>query len=206
MLNKSVLFKSAVLGLAVCMMVQMTLFAGVCKGIEQNVLRLHIIANSDSDFDQELKLKVRDGILGVSNGIFGDVKNERDAENEAVKRLDLFENTAHRVIQENGYDYPVDISLEDTFFETRQYENVSLPAGVYRALRVVIGKGEGKNWWCVMFPPMCLPAAQENTEPLENVLDEAQIDAVENADQYEIKFKIVEVYGYISQKIKEWFD
>ena len=93
----------------------------------------------------------------------------------------------------NGYNYPVDVELKNTHFNTRVYDEVTLPAGNYDALRVIIGDGNGKNWWCVMFPPMCLPAAEEKCE-LSEVLDESELKIVSNKSRYEVKFKVVELF------------
>ena len=130
------------------------------EDIPARVLRLHVLANSDSQADQALKLKVRDRILQVSSGWMSAAKTREEAEAAAQAHLPQLQKEAEAVLRENGSQYTVRVTLEDTYFPTRQYETVTLPAGVYRALRVVIGKGAGHNWWCVLFPALCLPSAQ----------------------------------------------
>lgn len=175
-----------------------------CEGLRQNILRLHILANSDSDEDQALKLKVRDEILKVSENIFDGAIDKEDAISCAEKNIETFEKVAESVIKKEGKDYPVKISVAKATFDTRQYDGFTLPAGEYDAVRVLIGKAEGKNWWCVMFPAMCIPAAGEKHSLAEAVpSDSAEI--AENAVKYEIKFKSVEIYESIKRKMGEFF-
>ena len=111
-------------------------------------------------------------------------------------------------IRKNGYPYDVHVELGEAWFDTRVYDDITLPAGEYEAVKVVIGEGEGKNWWCVMFPPMCVSAAEEvasDSEALEQVLDEQQNTLVQNGEKYKIKFKSVEIYETVKEKLKEWF-
>lgn len=169
-----------------------------CEGIRDSVFRLHVIANSDSDDDQRLKLAVRDEILSLSENIFSQVHNRDEAEQTARTFLPELENAATRVINNCGYDYPVRAEVSNEFFNTRFYEHVALPAGEYDALRIIIGDGAGKNWWCVMFPQMCLPAAEE-TDELERVLTESEMQMVTDYQDYEIRFKLVEWYEYLKQ-------
>ncbi|MGN0474189.1 MAG: stage II sporulation protein R, partial [Acutalibacteraceae bacterium] len=130
-----------------------------CDDIRESVLRLHVLANSDDEADQNLKLKVRDRLLEVSNDIYSNAKTREDAIESTESNLALLQSEAQKVVIANGYNYPVSVELEDTYFTTRTYENITLPAGEYKALRVIIGEGAGHNWWCVMFPPLCISAA-----------------------------------------------
>jgi len=178
-------------------------FAGQCEDIPNRVLRLHVLANSDSDADQALKLKVRDRIVKESAGAFDNIKTKAQAEAVVKEKLSTLQAAAEDEIAKQGYDYPVQVYLTNMYFTTRQYQTVTLPAGNYDALRVTIGKAEGHNWWCVIFPPMCLPAAEEKKE-LKDVLNQSQLDIVDTPQgepQYEVKFKTVEVY----QSICNWF-
>ena len=147
------------MGLVIAILCSMASFSQQCQNIRESVLRLHVLANSDSQEDQALKLKVRDRILLESEHLMDHVSNRQEAKQIASQHLPELEAAAQDEIQKQGYDYPVEIRLENTYFNTRQYGSVTLPAGQYDALRVLIGSGEGHNWWCVMFPPMCLPAA-----------------------------------------------
>lgn len=178
-------------------------FAAQCEDIPNRVLRLHVLANSDSDADQALKLKVRDRIVKESAGAFDNIKTKEQAEAAVKEKLGDLQAAAEDEIKKQGYDYPVQVYLTNMYFTTRQYQTVTLPAGYYDALRVTIGKAEGHNWWCVIFPPMCLPAAEEKKE-LKDVLNQSQlgiVDTPQGEPQYEVKFKSVEIY----QDICNWF-
>ncbi len=171
-----------------------------CDDIRESVLRLHVLANSDDEADQNLKLKVRDRLLEVSNDIYANAKNREDAIEHTESNLALLQSEAQKVVIANGYDYPVSVELEDTYFNTRTYGDITLPAGEYKALRVIIGEGAGHNWWCVMFPPLCISAASDDEAQLDDVLTADQMEFVEGT-QYEAKFKCVEWY----EEIKQYF-
>ena len=173
-----------------------------CSEIRSSVLRLHVLANSDSSADQELKLKVRDRLLEVSQGIYLHAKTKNDAIEATSENLSLLREEAQQVIASNGYDYPVSVLLEDCYFNTRTYGDITLPAGKYQALRVVSGEGAGHNWWCVMFPPLCISAASDDEAALSDVLSPEQMELVEG-DGYEIKFKCVELYEEFKQYMSE---
>ncbi len=179
-----------------------TAFAAQCEQIPNEVFRLHVLANSDSEEDQALKLKVRDRLLAETGALFGSCMTKIEAMDTAKGNLALLQQAAQDVIEKEGYFYPVTIEVDNIFFENRQYDEITMPAGQYDALKVSIGKGEGKNWWCVLFPAMCLPVAQkyDGMLQLEDVLSDQQMQAVEG-NQYEIKFKSVEIY----ETIKSWF-
>ena len=191
--------KAICLAMIFTVLFSFTGFAAQCEDIPEHVLRLHVLANSDSKEDQTLKLQVRDRILQESAGMLDDVQNKEDAEQCIREKLPESQRAAADEIAARGYDYPVTVELERTYFPTREYEQVTLPAGMYEALRVCIGNAEGHNWWCVIFPPMCLPAAEESQE-LEDVLDAQQLQIVEGQNRYIIKFKTLEYY----EQIKAW--
>ena len=176
-----------------------------CGEIRSSVLRLHVLANSDSQYDQELKLKVRDRLLEVSEGMYSKAKTKEEAVSVTQSNLGLLQSEAEKVLRANGCNDSVSVSLEECYFTTRTYGDVTLPAGDYQALRVIIGEGAGHNWWCVMFPPLCISPASENQAELEDVLSEEQLELVEG-DGYEIKFKCVEMYEefmqYVSDKVQ----
>lgn len=161
--------------------------------IRENVFRLHILANSDSEEDQALKLKVRDRLLEVSGELFVQSESRDEAIAAARGQLPMLEAEAERVLRENGCADGVTAAVEETYFTTRAYGDVTLPAGRYTALRVVIGEGKGHNWWCVMFPPLCVSAVSEDGARLDDVLNEQQIGFVEGSP-YEPRFKCVELY------------
>lgn len=172
------------------------------KKIRSSVLRLHIKANSDSEEDQNLKLKVRDEILKESPCIFAGAQDLEDAVNNCSCAKEKLRKTAEKVIKENGYSYPVSVEIGRSFFPVRTYENsVTLPAGDYTALKITIGEGRGHNWWCVMFPPLCLPAAK-GEKTLSDVLDEDETELTKSNPKYEVRFKIAELFEKICSKSK----
>ena len=181
----------AAMVLAIVFSGSLSSFETDCKEIRSGLFRLHVIANSDSAEDQALKLKVRDALLEESGEIFQNKKAKEGAEKAACKNLGQFLQTAEKTIHENGKDYSVSVSVGKSRFPTRVYENITLPAGEYDALRVVIGEGKGKNWWCVMFPPLCLPAA-EKEEELSDVLSPGGQALVQSKPKYEIRFWLIE--------------
>lgn len=176
-------------------------FSGKCDNISNKVFRLHIIANSDSEEDQSLKLKVRDRILkDFSNGS-SEAKNMQEAEVLAKDNIERLQTSAQDEVYKNGYNYPVKAEIVNMHFNTRFYENVTLPAGNYDALRVTIGEAKGKNWWCVMFPPMCLPAA-ESEKCIDDVLTETESKIITNFGDYQIEFKIVEIFSQVKDFVQ----
>lgn len=184
-------------GLICAILLSMTNFNALCDDLRQNVLRLHIIANSDSAPDQELKLKIRDEILKEASGLFLDADSLSVAENKVKDNLSYFSEIANNVIKENGFSYKATVSLGDCFFETRHYDTFSLPAGEYCSLIIKLGEAKGKNWWCVIFPSVCIPAATSN---LRDSVKEESAQIAEQSGRYIIKFKTVEIY----EKIKNF--
>lgn len=195
--------KSILLGFILTLLISVTGFKAQCESIEKKVLRLHVIANSDSQEDQDLKLKVRDRILNYSESVFTDASNKNEAEIIINRNLKEIENIAQNEVYLNGYSYQVKVELSNTHFNTRIYKDVTLPAGNYDALKVIIGEGRGKNWWCVMFPPMCLPAAEEKEE-LSEVLDDSELEIVSDGTKYELKFKVVEIFENLKDIFESW--
>ena len=194
---------SVLLAIVFSVLLSMTSLNTECAEIRSSVLRMHVLANSDSEEDQALKLKVRDRLLEVSKEIYSNSTTKEEAVQETNAHLHLLQKEAQKVVASRGFDYPVSVALENTYFTTRTYGDVTLPAGNYQALRVVIGEGEGHNWWCVMFPPLCISAASEDEAQLSDVLTPEQMELVES-DGYEVKFKCVELYEefmkYLSEK------
>ena len=170
-------------------------FDYLCDDLRDNVLRLHIIANSDTEQDQELKLAVRDSVLNECGYLFNDNETLEQAADTVRNNIDLFSRVAQKTILENGYNYKVYVELTDDYFDTKVYDHFTLPAGVYEALKIKIGDAKGKNWWCVMFPSVCIySAADTRTGSLKDSTSEQSAYIAEHADRYVIKFKIVEVY------------
>lgn len=192
---------SILLSLVFSALLSITALNMECAGIRDSVLRLHVLANSDSSGDQELKLKVRDRLLEVSGEMYSQAGSREEAVSATQSSLDTLRKEAQAVVNANGYDYPVSISLETCYFSTRTYGDITLPAGNYQALRVVIGEGKGHNWWCVMFPPLCVSPASEEEAELSDVLSPEQMALVEG-NEYEIRFKCVEMYEELVQYVQ----
>lgn len=192
---------SVCVGLVIALIFSVCSFAETSREIRSDVLRLHIIANSDSAVDQNLKLRLRDHILTQGKDIFDGSVNVENAVEKIEPRLMELESSAKDFVHSNGFDYDVKITFSEEYFTTRSYESITLPAGKYLALRVVIGNGEGHNWWCVMFPPMCVPAADKKDE-LGNVFSSNELELVEKNPKYEIRFKIIEIYEAIKSKLE----
>ena len=166
--------------------------------IYDSVLRLHVLANSDSEEDQALKLKVRDAVLEKGESIFSECHTRDEAITAVKENISALEAEAARVIEGEGYTYPVSIEFGEEIYPTKSYESICFPSGNYMSLKIVIGEGEGQNWWCVLFPPMCLSAASI-AEP-----EDAFISVGLNKDQYgiitetknptyKVRFKVLEV-------------
>jgi stage II sporulation protein R len=169
------------------------------ENISENVFRLHILANSDSNEDQSLKLKVRDEILKISSDIFVNCDTKEQAINQAIINIDKFKETATKVIKSEGYDYQVNISISNEYFNTRKYDNFTLPSGFYDSLKIEIGQAKGHNWWCVMFPSVCISGC---TDDFDKSLTKDEIEMIES-DKYVVRFKAVEIYEKIKKSIKE---
>ena len=193
---------SIAIGIVTAVIFSICSFAKTSEETRSDVLRLHVIANSDSSVDQNLKLRLRDYILEEGEDIFDGSVNVENAVKKIEPKLAELENSAETFVKNAGFDYDVKITLSNEYFTTRTYESVTLPAGKYLALRVVIGSGEGHNWWCVMFPPMCVPAADKKDE-IENVFTDKEIKLVESKPKYEPRFKVVEIYEQIRETISE---
>ena len=191
---------SVLMSLIICIASSIS-FERDCDNIRENLLRLHIIASGDSKEEQELKLKVRDAVLEEGAAVFSQNDTLGSAREKIEKNLALLRKTAENTVKQQGYTYPVKAELTKCYFPTRVYENITLPAGTYNALRVIIGEGAGQNWWCVMFPPMCLPAASEGEAELENILDKKSIDIIKNSRRYEVRLWIVEKWYELSERV-----
>ena len=174
--------------------------------LSESVLRLHVLANSDSQADQALKLKVRDRILAEASAILPGETSAQEAAQALEEHLPQLAAAGAEVVAEEGYDYPVSASLEETWFPTKEYEDFALPAGQYQALRIVIGEGGGQNWWCVVFPPLCLGSVSETTREaaLEGGLDEQQVALLTGESEgYVVKFKALELWDGIKNAFSQ---
>lgn len=188
---------SLLIALIICGVLNINAFSQQCESIREKMLRMHVIANSDSEEDQQLKLKVRDAVLLAGEKVFDGSITATEAKEKITPHIDYLENVALDTIKNEGFDYGVEITVENEYFNTRTYDNiVTLPAGYYNAIKVIIGEGKGQNWWCVMFPPMCLPTAVAECE-ISDVLTEDETEIVTETEKYKFKFKIVEFFEEI---------
>lgn len=188
------------LSLIICFIAEGFAAAG---NVKNDCLRLHILACSDSVEDQEVKLKVRDAVLECSEELFSGSASAEDACKKITENKDIIEDTADKVLKDNGFSYKAQLRIEKEYFETRQYGDVTLPAGEYTACKIILGEGKGHNWWCVMFPPICLPAAADNSEEdVYAVFGKNGGDLVTGKSGYKIKFKIVEIVEELIESAK----
>ena len=172
--------------------------------LADRVVRLHVLANSDSEEDQALKLLVRDAVLDRTTEILEQSADRESAEALLRESLPELEALAEETVRANGYDYAVTAELADTAFPTKEYDGFALPAGEYLALRILIGEGAGQNWWCVVFPPLCTAASADVPETaLAAGLTEDQVSLMTEEDSgYVLKFKAVEWW----EQLREWLE
>ena len=174
------------------------------ENYKNKLIRFHVIANSDSDEDQELKLKVRDEIIKYLQPKLQNSNSIDESEQIIKKEYGELGKISKNIISENGYNYEVKVGIEYSTFPTKQYSNVILPAGEYKALKIIIGQGQGKNWWCVMFPPLCFVDEESGVidkatdEKLKEVLTEEEYNLItqkteKDISKVKVKFKIVEL-------------
>lgn len=179
------------------------LISGIAKpiitseSISQKVFRLHILANSDSPYDQNLKLLVKDEILKLSTELFTDAKSVNDARHIAEDNIKAFENTAQQVVEANGYSYNISVTTDKEYFNTREYDGFIMPAGEYNTLKIIIGNGEGHNWWCVMYPSVCISGC---TDDFDEIMNDEEKEML-TSSKFIPKFKIIEIYERIKNKI-----
>ncbi len=182
----------------------------VSTNIQNSVFRLHVIANSDSEEDQNLKYIVRDKVLEYINSISSNLNSKEDVIRLANKNIDKIQKIAEKTIHENGYDYSVKLNIGNFAFPTKTYGDISFPAGFYDALKIEIGEAKGQNWWCVMFPPLCFVdvtsgiVPEESKEVIKENLSEEEYQLLsENSNDVNFKFKIVEMFQNIGIKLAQ---
>ena len=197
-----ILIKSFLTGFIISVLFSMVGFSNVCEELEEDVLRVHILANSDSEEDQNLKLQVRDEFLIYTEKYLNNLDKKKTAISVILENKYNICNYLENFVLEQGYNYKINLIYTNMYFETRTYQRnsntVTLPAGYYDTIRITIGEGSGKNWWCVMFPQLCLPSA-ENLINAQDILTEKETDVIQN--QVEYKFKIVELF----YDARNWF-
>lgn len=206
------LLKSSKFKMIVTLIFLLFLYTSICAfsyaeyistDISNSVFRLHVLANSDSKEDQDLKYKVRDSLLNYMNSICNNCSNKEEAINLVEQNQNNFKQIALDTIHNEGYNYDVNINIGNFEFPTKTYGDISLPAGSYDALRVEIGKAEGQNWWCVMFPPLCFVdvssgiVPEESKEVLNENLTDEEFSIVSDTSNKELqfKFKLLEFFN-----------
>ena len=177
-------------------------FGEECSFIRENTLRMHILANSDSPADQALKLKIRDAVLSHSGELFSGCDTRQKMVSAAQEQLSDIQRIAEQTAMHNGYDLPVTASVTDMFFETRRYDNVLLPAGTYTAVRIELGEAAGKNWWCVLYPPLCVSAAQTGFTEEEAQISDSLLQQ-EELPRYRVRLAVVEWWESLCRWVKE---
>lgn len=176
--------------------------SAVSSNISSSVFRLHVIANSDSSEDQNLKLIVRDRVLSYMNSLVDtNISSKEEIMRLVSENLENFKSIAQDTVYENGYNYDVNVEIGNFTFPTKTYGDIALPAGYYDALRVTIGEAKGKNWWCVMFPPLCFVdvssgvVPEDSKETLEESLSDEEYELISGSStEFEVKFKFVEFF------------
>lgn len=163
--------------------------------LADKIVRLHVLANSDAVEDQRLKLTVRDAVLQAAEGV-GEI------DDTLLYRL---QEEAQRTVETEGYDYPVKVTREHCWFDTREYETFSLPAGYYDAVRVIIGEGAGRNWWCVIYPPLCTGVCEKDLADIgkEFSLSEEEISLICEEKGYIIRFRLADLWGKLLHKMHQ---
>lgn len=179
------------------------LFSAEASSVRNSVVRLHILANSNTEIDQNVKLKVRNALLQNNlNGHKG-FNNSQEAAKYYSKNTTELKNIAEKVLKDNGMDYSVNVLVGKEFYKTRTYGDLTFPAGEYTSLRIILGEGKGENWWCVMFPPLCIPVADDvdcNETECEKYLTKSGNELV--SGDYVVKFKILEIFEELKNKTK----
>ena len=174
--------------------------------IYDTVVRLHVVANSDSEEDQALKLKVRDAVVATVSPAVEGCKSQSEAISAIEGIIPDIESAARRVVAENGYSYAVSVELGKEYYPTKNYESCAFPEGEYTSLRVLIGDSAGQNWWCCLFPPLCLSSAsasdqKSNEDAFISVgltSDQYKLVTESNTPKYKARFKILET-------VSSWF-
>lgn len=165
--------------------------------ISESVLRLHILANSDNTYDQNVKLQLKNYIVDATSDIFTGKTSQENAE-IAVKNTQYIENLCNEYLKDNGVNYKATVKVLNEFFETRVYDDFTLPAGNYDAIRIELGQGSGHNWWCIIFPSVCLSAC---TTSMDDYLTDEEMDLITSG--YTPKFKVIEIYEKLKNEIKQ---
>ncbi len=193
-------------------LIRLTLLALVLLGIYQageliadkneltnNLIRMHVVANSDTQSDQSVKLEVKDAICAYLQPAMEKLENKEMAQEYILNHMDEIKQVAQQVLTDLGKTAKVTVSMTKEAFDTREYDTFSLPSGVYDSLRIVIGEGEGKNWWCVAFPTLCVPrTADDFTDAaVSSGFSDTITGTIQREEKYEIRFYLLDLIGRI---------
>ena len=186
--------------------------SAVSNNISNGVFRLHVIANSDSPEDQNLKYIVRDELIKYMNTLAKDCNSKQEVIEIAKNNISNFENIAKKTIKDNGFNYNVTVEIGNFDFPTKTYGDITLPAGTYDSLKIKIGKSEGQNWWCVMFPPLCFVdvttgiVPEESKKEMKEAMPEEEYSLISNTNNSEVnfKFKLIEFFENIKLMAKKY--
>ena len=192
------LFKSLSIGLVLAVIFTLVPFKAECENISNELFRLHILANSDSEEDQELKLMVRNKVLEYTKTLYKNSNSKGDTISITAENLNNILSVAQDEVYSRGYNYTVSGEITKMYFNTRTYGNSTIPSGMYDALRIKIGKAEGHNCWCVMYPSFCVG---ESISLKDTNLSESEKELIKDESNFKVKFKIVEWF----EKIKSFF-
>lgn len=193
--------KKLIRRLSVCLLLAALVWCGTLladrERLNEELIRLHVVANSDSVGDQAVKLQVRDAVVESLQEAMADVADVEEAKAYLQENLPKIQAAANGALKAAGCSYEAVVTLCRETFDTREYDTFSLPAGVYEALRITLGNGEGHNWWCVVFPTLCLPATSEGFEDVAAGagFPETLNNALTGEDGYEVRFYLLDALG-----------
>ena len=176
-----------------------------CENINKKVLRLHILANSDTAIDQNIKMKIKNEIQNFANKVLQNVKNKEEAIKICNENLGNMEKIIYKELRKNNEnDKKIEIKLGENFFNTREYSSITMPAGTYDSLQIKIGSGKGQNWWCILFPILCLGVAHANSTLIVFNENERKITTSKKPN-LKFKFKILELHETLKKHIRNIF-
>ena len=196
--KRRLLSRALVCGFVLAALCSFFPFAAACGQLPRDVVRLHVVANSNGAEDQAVKLLVRDAVLEEAARWYQGAGSMEEASSQLCTHLQSIAGAARQVLGEQGMGYSATAQMTEMYFPTRDYGDFRLPAGRYRTLRVTLGEGAGKNWWCVVFPSLCLPAATQEEALL--TLPEGERQVVEGGQDVQVKLKAVELW----ESLREW--
>ena len=200
--NRTLLLRAMACGLILTVLLNLAGFSAQCAALEENIVRLHVIANSNDEADQAVKLRVRDAVLREAEQWYGDAEDFDTAVTALCTHLESLEAAANSVLKAENLPYCAKAEVCEMYFPTRTYASFKLPAGRYRTLRISLGKAEGKNWWCVMYPNLCFANSMYEVdagsgEKLREVLDPKEYASVLQKGNYQVRFKLLDLLNQV---------